>query len=355
VQVSEPDLYAPESRNSWFRDVKFAQRGSAEAADRLRKASEHEQRALSSTDAEGGYLVAPAYLQSEFIDLVTAGSPVANACSKHALPPNTDAINIPKLDTGTAVAVATENNNLTETSAAFTTVAATVYRVGGRNVVPTTLIDRAVPGIDMIIMRDLARRLALLKEDHVIDGSGSGEPEGILQADSIGTATYTAGTATLGGLWPVLLNAILDVRSGHYREPSHIVMHPRRWAWMQAQVDSTDSRPYVGAFNPFNAMASNSGQAYDGAIAGQILGIPVLISATVPTTLGSGTDEDRIIVGCLDECMLYEAAPKFAVSTDSNFNADQTSVRVTQDWAFTAERYPAALSVISGTGLNDTI
>jgi hypothetical protein len=43
----------------------------------------------------------------------------------------------------------------------------------------------------------------------------------------------------------------------------------------------------------------------------------------------------------------------FGVSTEAEFLKDQTIVRVTQDVAFTAERYPGAFSAVEGTALND--
>jgi HK97 family phage major capsid protein len=88
---------------------------------------------------------------------------------------------------------------------------------------------------------------------------------------------------------------------------------------------------------------------------GQILGIPVYLDDQIPTTFGAGSDEDRIIVGRMDEAWLLETAPKFAVSTDAAFGNDQTVARVTGDVAFTAARRKAAFSIVSGTGLNDTV
>lgn len=364
--------YAADNPNvSWFRDMatlRDRDASNAEVAEARGRLTAHydaageegsgrQVRALSAgTDAEGGYLVAPAHLQHMFAELRTKGVPVTQLVSKMPLPAKTDQINLPTQDGATAVAVHTENQAVTETSATFSTVQASVVRYAGMQTMPNFLLQRSLPGVDMIVMRDLARQLAVKVNGDLINGT---TPEGILNADGIGTATATGATATFGDLWPALVNAIYDVTGTHYvGRPEAIVMHPRRWAWLLGRLDA-DTRPYVGSINPWNSPAAlaNIGQGRTEAaalVAGEILGIPVYLDAGIPTTLGDGTDEDRIIVGVFSEAYLFEAAPQFAVSTDAQFGKDQTIARVTQDVAFTAERYPGAFSVISGTALNDT-
>lgn len=92
--VKEPLTYEQHSPNSIFRDLMFAEKGNVAAAQRLdRHMSElraegraGEQRDLSSTDSAGGYLVAPIWLQDEFVDLRRAGRAVANAIGSRPLP-----------------------------------------------------------------------------------------------------------------------------------------------------------------------------------------------------------------------------------------------------------------------------
>ena len=312
----------------------------------------------STTDTEGGYLVAPAYLQSEFVELVAAGRVTADLTGKYPLPPKTDSVNIPTMDGASAVAAHTEGNSLTETTSTFSTVRADAVRLGGKGTLPNFLLDRSMPGADQIILKDLAKRYAIAVNDVVLNSSTSNR-KGFLQESGLGAATATAGTATIADLWPAILNAVNDVAAGFYKYPTSIVMHPRRWAWMLAQVDS-DDRPILGAYAPQNAIGMFSGSNVSGAgvgpvSSGQILGIPVYLDARIPTTFGSGTDEDRIIVGCLDEAWLMETQPKFAVSMDALFGTDQTIVKVTGDIAFTCARQKTAVSIISGTALNDTI
>lgn len=370
LEVKDREVYTRENRGASFmrdmatlRDRDASNADVGEARGRLEQhyraeGKETEVRALASTtDSTGGYLVAPAYLQNEFIELLAAGRPTANLCTSVPLPPKTDSINIPTMDGATAVAVHTENGAVTETSATFNTVPATVVRIAGMNKIPNFLLDRSLPGVDGIIMKDLAARVGVKVNADVLNGT---TPEGILNADGVGTATATGGTATATVVYQAIINAITDVRTGVYAEPSHIVMHPRRWGWLLQQMDS-GGRPFIGAIMPLNGLATHNGGAPEGfqapgsRVAGNILGIPVILDAGMPVTLGAGTDEDAIIVGKFDEAWLLEAAPKFAVSNDAYFGTDQSVARVTLDYAFTAERRPAAFSLITGTALNDAL
>ncbi|MBK6857879.1 MAG: hypothetical protein IPG97_15385 [Microthrixaceae bacterium] len=98
------------------------------------------------------------------------------------------------------------------------------------------------------------------------------------------------------------------MQSNVYRGPSHIVMHPRRWGWFQAALDSS-SRPLVTqtAAGPSNATGPGISQGYGGT-AGYLLGLPVVTDASIPTNLGAGTNEDTILVVAASELFLWEQA-----------------------------------------------
>lgn len=311
----------------------------------------------AGTTTEGGYLAAPQYLQGAFADLLAAGRPTADLVGKMALPAAGKTFYIPTQDGATAVGVATENSALTETTATFSQIQVDATRVGGTATMPNWLVDRSFPGADQIVLADLAKQYAVKIDDIVLNSSTSNR-KGLLQETGLGAATATAGTATIAVVWAALLNAVSDVASGVFAYPDAIVMHPRRWAWIAGQVDS--SRPVLGAHMPQNAVGQYNGLApagqFQGPVAvGQLLGIPVYLDATIPVTSGVGTDEDKIIVMKRDEPLLMESAPKFAVSYDAQFAKDQLVARVTGDVAFTCARRKGAVSIVSGTALNDTI
>ncbi|HEY8142457.1 MAG TPA: phage major capsid protein, partial [Kofleriaceae bacterium] len=153
--------YRPGGEFSFFRDLyrRDTQHDGA-AAERLGRHMEEMEAEgafdLSSTsDEAGGYLVAPLYLQDEFVDRATGGRVIADALGIRTLPPNTDSINIPKLATGTATGSQADNEAVTEQDATFGTLAADVKTEAGMQDVPQQLVDRSVPGIDGIIFADL--------------------------------------------------------------------------------------------------------------------------------------------------------------------------------------------------------
>ena len=122
---------------------------------------------------------------------------------------------------------------------------------------------------------------------------------------------------------PVLADAVQRVQSNVYRGPSHIVMHPRRWGWFQAALDSS-SRPLVTptAAGPSNATGLGISQGY-GETAGYLLGLPVVTDASIPTNLGAGTNEDTILVVAASELFLWGSRPGAHRSRCASRMADQ--------------------------------
>lgn len=370
LTVRDISPYAQDAKASWVNDVLNVRTGSdnGEARERLQKhyASENDQQSAnitkrtysSTTTTEGGYLVAPTYLQNDFVARLSAGRVTADLCKSVPLPEKTNSVYIPTANGATAVAVHTENNALTEATATVAQVNAVVKRVGGAASIPMFLLDRSIPGVDQIVMDDLAKSLAVKIDDIVLDQNDTGM-KGLLRESGTGGATATAGTAVFADIWPALVNAYSDVTSGVFNAPTAMVMHPRRWAWL-ASLRDADTRPLLSSLNPTNNVGGFEGLLNNGYGAGvrptgSILGVPVYLDSRIPTNLGTGTDEDRIIVGKFDEAWLLESTPKFGISMDAEFLKDQAIIKVIEDVAFTCARQPSAFSIISGTALNDTI
>jgi hypothetical protein len=106
---------------SWLKDMIHAALGndnSGESRGRLmshaRDVAEHgafqEFRDLSRVDGSGGYGVPPAWLMNQYIELARPGRAIANIVQRQALPGGTDSLDVPKILTGTTVAVQTADN-----------------------------------------------------------------------------------------------------------------------------------------------------------------------------------------------------------------------------------------------------
>jgi len=351
---SEPLTYEKGNGQSIFRDLyRSATANDVTAQERLtRHSREMADRAefdLSSTDAAGGYLVPPLWLQQEFVDFARPGRVVADVIGSRPLPPNTDTVNVPMQDGGVTTASQADNASVSETDATFTTAAADVKTIAGMQDVSQQLLDRSIPGVDQIIGQDLARSYAQTLDTAVISSSTSNN-KGLLNVTGINSVTYTDASPTLAELYPKIANAIQSVATGIYAPATAIFMHPRRWAFCLAAVDGSN-RPLISPVAPSNSVGTFGGVTAQGAV-GSIQGLPVYTDANIPTNLGSGTDEDRIIVASVPDLYLWEdGGPYLETFRDVGSGTLTVRVRAHNYYAQLHARRPKAISVIAGTGL----
>lgn len=356
--VNEPLTYTAESaqndRRSFFSDAYRAQYmhdfRASERIQRHTREMEIEMRDLATT-AFGG-LIPPKYLTELFAPMVYAGRPVANAVANLPLPDTGMTLNIPRGTTGTSVAVqATQNTALSETDFDETTLAVPVCTFGGQQDISRQSLERGT-GTDNIIFADLVNNYAVAVDSGVISGDGTGGlPLGILSTVGIGAVTYTDASPTLAELWPKLADAIARVQAGRYLPPTAIFMHPRRWAFMSSALDST-GRPLINTTSPQNAVGIGDALKY-GQVVGSIQGVPVITDGNIPVNLGTGTNEDVIIVARTSDCLLFEdsAVPRELRFEETLAGSLTVKLVVYGYAAFTAGRYPKGISTITGTGL----
>jgi len=357
--VNEPLTYQAGNGRSIFRDMFRAEYShDRDAAARLQSHIE-EMRVerpgnrtsydLSSTDAAGGYLVAPAYLQDEFVALARASRVYVNAIGVRPLPPNTDSINIPTMATGTAVAAQADNAAVQETDATFGTVAADVKTIAGMQDVSQQLVDRGVPGIDGIIFADLARAYNVSFDVAALNSS-TANFQGALQVAGTNAVTYTDASPTVAELYPKVADAIQRIDTGVFTPASAIFVHPRRWGWLLAAAD-TAGRPLVTEYGAQNAVAASN--VVSEGLVGALQGVPVYKDANIPTNLGGGTNEDAVIVVHAPDILLWEdqAGPYLETFRDVGSGTLTVRFRLHNYVAQAHGRRPAAISKINGTGL----
>ena len=130
-------------------------------------------------------------------------------------------------------------------------------------------------------------------------------------------------------------------------------MHPRRLAFLMAGVDSTN-RPLVlpAANGGMNAVGVGVGASQYGNSGYQMLGLPIITDASIATNYGAATNQDEIYVVTAGEAHLWEQpGSPFSLRFDATGAGNLTIKSVVYGYAaFTAERYPLAASIISGTG-----
>lgn len=349
--TAEPEVYRKGGPYSYFRDLyRATQSGNREAIDRLARNDRmvFEARALSTTDGAGGEFVPPLWMVDEFVRLARAGRVVADQVAQQTLPPGTDSISLPRLATGTAVAEQTSQNTaVQETDATTNSVTAAVATIAGVQTVSQQLLDQSPINMDEVLLADLAADYAVKLDLFVINNNAANK-RGLLNVTGKNTVTYTSATPTPAELYPKVADAIQQIHTGRYMPADKIFMHPRRWAWLLGAVDG-QNRPLV-APDSTNSVAQATGVVAEGRV-GTLQGLPVFVDPNIPTNLGTGTNEDAIIVARSADVILFEGSPRAEVFRETAAKNLSVVLRFYNYAALHSERYPKAISVITGTGL----
>jgi len=263
-------------------------------------------------------------------------------------------LEISRMTTGTSTAVQeTQNTAVSETDADDTLLSIPVRTIAGQQDLSRQAIERGT-GIDTFVVADLIRSWHTTLDNQVLNGTGSnGQFKGI-QNSGGNAVTFTATTPTVALLYPKLADAIQKIQSNVFETPTHWIMHPRRLAFLLAAVDGSN-RPLVvpTAGGPTNAVATGAGAAGYGNSGYSMMGLPIIADANVVTNLGAATNQDQIYCVAAPEMHLWEQpGSPFALSFDATGASSLTIKSVVYGFgAFSAERYPLAASIISGTGL----
>lgn len=348
----EPATYRKNGPQSYFLDLTRSQLlGSRDATERLLR-NDREVRALSTTDGAGGEFVPPLWMMNEAITLARAGRVVADQVGHMALPGGTDSISLPRLATGTAVAEqSTQNSAVQNTDATTNSVTANVATIAGQQVVSLQLLEQSpITSIDQILLEDLAADYAT-KVDVFVIANNATNKVGLLSVSGLNAVTYTDASPTVAELYPKVSDGIQRVHTGRFLPPQKIFMHPRRWAWFTAQVD-TAGRPLVVplANAPQNVLATFEGVNSEGLV-GFLQGLPVYVDPSIPTNLGAGANEDRIIIARTDDIKLMEGTPRAEAFREPLAAQLSVLLRFYNYVALHASRHPESISVIAGTGL----
>jgi HK97 family phage major capsid protein len=355
--TNEPATYrSGPGGHSYFRDMWKAQRtGDTAARERLiRNNAEQgvgEVRALNTTDGTIGEFVPPKWMVDQYVALARPGRITADRVPTAELPAGTDSLNLPKVSTGTATAQqTTQNSGVQQTDMASTSISSPVITLAGGQTLSLQLIEQSPLNVDDMVLADLAAAYAVNLNTEVLSGSGAaGHITGIFTLS--GTNAVTCGTADAKTVYSSIAGGISQVHGNRFLPPDAIVMHPRRWNWLLAQSDSSN-RPLVvpNAQAPMNSLASQGELASQGYV-GTMLGLPVYVDALIPTNIGAGTNQDRIIVARFADLRLYEGNVRAEAFPQTYANQLSVFVRLYNYASFQPARYPKSISVIDGVGL----
>jgi HK97 family phage major capsid protein len=353
--TGEPLTYQKHGQHSYFRDLFQAQRfNDPEARARLTRHTDEmrvEQRDLSSTDGVGGEFISPLWMASEWIPAVRAGRPFANVVRSLPLPPNTDSINVPKVLTGTATAAHADLGAVQETDPATGSISVAVKTIAGQVDISRQALERSTPGLDQVLFDDLVADYSMRLDLGIISGSGSGANlKGVLSDSNRITVTWTQASPTVALFFNKVADAIQQISTQRPRAPTHLILHPRRWAWITAASDTT-GRPLIvpgGGDGNQNQPGTTSALAAEGVV-GTLQGLQVVLDANITTTAGAGTNQDVAIVTRAEDNFLFEL-PRPVTRLFEDVLSGNLAVRLQAYGyaAFTSERLPKANASIEG-------
>jgi HK97 family phage major capsid protein len=350
IHVDEPEMY---ERGGFLNDLFRAQvQRDPIAADRIARHQAYEvQKRAVATSTLGG-IIPPQYLVDMYAKAKRNGRVFADQVDRQELPAEGMSLIVPRLTGGAAAASqSSESSTVTTQDPTESDLTVNVRTIAGYLPVSRQTLERASYS-EPILFEDLVARYFAQLDTQCINGSGSsGQHLGLLNTSSI--ATSAASTMTVAGVWPKIADVIQQINTqwgGLGIVADKIVMHPRRWGFFEAAFDS-NNRPVFGISNNgpyFNVAGDGEPSAYG--YVGRMHGLPVYTDANIPTTLGSGTNEDRILVISSNVVHLWER-PEDPVTLGFEQQAG-TSLQVQLVAygysAFTAGRYPDASGAVTG-------
>lgn len=343
------ELYRPGGQ-SFFRDVIGAQRGDWEAAERLNRHERNESRDGTTGSTSMGSYIPPRWLVDEIAKFSRVGRVMAQIV-RPVGEPQSNTETVPRVTTGASVAgQAGENAAVSETDQVTVQLSRSTVTIAGQQDVSIQSLELPnAARTDQIIFADLEAAYQAELDRQILRGSGTNELLGINQVAGINAVAYTDATPTVPELYPKLSDAIQQIHSNRKLPATAIVMHPRRWGWIVAALD-TQNRPLVTPSGPMNGIAVFSDAEAEGRV-GALAGVPIYTTANVATNLGAGTNEDQIVVLRGSDTLLLESDLRARVLPD--VGSGNLTVRM-QVYAFVnlfAGRYPTAITTIGGTGL----
>lgn len=357
VSVRSRSVYGPGSQHSYFRDkalVEVAEqhgqalrlKGIPGAAQlpfggatqeslgeaRKRLATVERRNVTTSDPGAAGFLPAgdvPAFISDQFAVSARAAAVVAPLLTAAELGPG-GTVSVPRFSTGASIEMHLEAGSVSETDIDSETGEAPAGVAAGLVDISQQAVDAAVGGVlDVALAAELGRALGERIDQQVLNGAGTGEEiRGLLAVSGITSASYTDASPTvtelLAALWQLSSTAATA-----YGQPLPVLLaHARRLAWLESKALTT---------NPPLTL--------------RLPGSRTVQSTAIPTTNGSSTNEDVMILLDPTQVVLASRPPQLEVFAEAQ--SDKLMLRFrTYSFFGLAVRQPTAVAALSGTGLS---
>lgn len=335
-------------RQFLYRDADAGSRLERHMSEERVERAEYLTRASGTSNFTG--LVVPQYLTDLYAPAVAGMRPFADSCTHQDLPAEGMTIDISRITTPTDVEIqSSENTAVQDASLDDTLLSIPVQTASGQTTLSLQALERGV-GIEGIAMNDLFRRYGTKIDSTLINQATTG-------LSAVATAgTLSATTAlTVQNVYSKILGAAAGVEAAllGYGKADAVIMTTARWNWMQAQFGSTWPTIQQPGYDP-RAAGAATGFLYDQGYRGVLPnGLPVIVDASVPTNLGTGTNQDEIYVVSTSECWLWEDsdAPLFIRAEQPAASALGVLYVLYGYFGYTFQRYTGAMQKLSGTQL----
>lgn len=328
-----------------FNDVGANTRLSRHMAEEKVERHQYLERAVGTGAFTG--LTVPQYLTDMYAPAIAALRPFADICNQHDLPVSGMTVNISRITGPSGVALqAAEGDAVQETNMDDTLLTEAVLTASGQQTISRQAIDRGT-GIEEVIMDDLFRRYATSLDSTLINQTVTG-----LDAIS-NVVTYADANPTGTELWPKILQGASNTEAAllGFARPDAVIMHSRRWYWLQGQLSS--QWPLFGqpGINGVRGGENYAAQYGSGARGVMPNGMVAVIDNNVSTTLSS--NQDAIYIVATDECHLWSdpAAPVFLRCEQPAAATLGVLLVLYGYFAYSLRRYQNAMSKVSGSGM----
>jgi hypothetical protein len=361
---SEPRTYSrdndPEGKGvSFLTDVVGAFRGSPQSMERLaRHNREYEvdnkgRATRAAGDVATGALpnlIIPQYLVDLYAAKPSAARPFADICRHEDLPAEGMKVELAKGNTSATAAlqtselVAAGGGNFDADPLELSVQTAEAWQLVSRQAIDRGRVTESV------VMGDMLDQMAALLDSTLIS-------QGTTGLFASGTRiTYDSASPTVAEMYPYILQGASKSAQTllNRGKPTHVLMHPRRWYWLQSLVDS--KWPVISAPGMGQVFGASNGGGYED---GGMLpcGLRVVQDANVQTAALAAADtggtQDIIYIVPQNEAILFEAPQREVFIRAEAPAANQLGVMlvVYEYFAYSFSRYAAtAFQRINGTG-----
>ena len=290
-----------------------------------------ERRSLTTAATTGGDFAlanAPVYLGSMYDTAARAAARMPGVTTLEPLPTSGITVRVPTFTaTGPSTAQA-DLATVADPGEGSRAIDVPVVTITAQTTGSLQLLDRGGPTFDAAIAQELGRANATALDVQVLSGTGTGgQMTGILNTAGLTSTTWTTGSPTSAALRQKGWAAYRDVNASGGLEPDALVMHPRRLAMLAA---ATGSAPIVTGYDLPTAPTT---------------------CGSVPTNLGTGTNEDRILLFARESVVLLTNRPEISVVVDASLSATGGFRVIARQYAALAIRRPEAVGILAGTGL----